>query len=268
MKIAVSNIALPAFDHRHLLPQIREMGATGLEIAPAHTWRDINECVEYGRAIRAADLTVTGFQDVLAGRPDLGLFKGPEIRAQTVDFLVHLSSLCRDLGGRTLILGSRWRGDIPESQAWNDCRALLEALLPRIEDHGTRFCFAPLGPEDGDFCVTAAQCRMLTYALDEHPALGLHLAATALLENNEMGHAGFAGVRGRLDHFHADEPGLAMVGSTGCIDHVDLRRHLAAISYFDWVSVVQRPDPGLDIVENLRKAVRFTIDCYLPLDTR
>ncbi len=274
MKIAVSNFALPAFDHLHLLAPLAATGATGLEIAPANTWpqagRDVDApaVAAYGRIAREAGLTILGLHGVLADQPELGLFKGPEVLSRTVEYLTQLSGICRDLGGTTLVLGSRWRGDIREADAWTACRAFLEALLPRIEEHGTKLCLAPLAPEDGDFCTTAAQCRMLTYALDEHPALGLHFGALALTENNEMGHATFAGVRGRQDNFHADEPGLDVVGSSGRIDHVDLRRHLAAISYFDWVSVVQRPGSGPDPLADLRQGIAYATECYLPLDTR
>lgn len=274
MKIAVSNLALPAFNHLHLMPALAEMGVGGLEIAPANTWPDTwrelgAAAIDlYRRAARRAGLTIVGMHAVLVGQPDLGLFKGREARDRTVDYLTHLSGVCRDLGGRTLVLGSRWRGDTRERDAWFECRAFLEALLPRIEDHRTKLCLAPLGPEDGDFCATAAQCRMLTYALDEHPALGLHLGAAALAANGERGHATFAGVRGRLDHFHADEPGLIVVGSSGQVDHPDLRRHLAAINYFDWVSVIQRTAPGADPLDDLRRGVRFATDRYLPIDTR
>ena len=274
MKLAVSNLALPAINHLHLLPALAEMGVGGLEIAPAHTWPDTwselgaTAIDLYRRAARGAGLTVVGLHALLAGRPELGLFKGHETRARTADFITHLSAVCRDLGGNTLVLGSRWRGDIRERDAWVECRAFLDTVLPRIEGHGTKLCLAPLTPDDGDFCATARQCRILAYALDDHPALGLHLGAAAVTANGEMGHATFAGLRGRLDHFHADEPGLDVVGSTGRVDHPDLRRHLAAISYGDWVSLVQRPSPAPDPLADLRCATQFASGCYLPVDAR
>ncbi len=41
MKIAASNLSLPAFDHLHLLPPLRALGITGLEVIPARTWTDL-----------------------------------------------------------------------------------------------------------------------------------------------------------------------------------------------------------------------------------
>lgn len=271
MKLCASTLALPAFDHLSLLPEVKAMGLDGIEIAPAHTWADPNtvtaaETAAYRRETEAAGLKVVGLHALLDGEPGAGMFDGADGRARMAELLVQRSALCRDLGGRTLILGARWRHDLPEIEAWKSARAFFENLLPRIEAHGTMLCLAPLAAGEGDFCATAKSCYMLTNAID-HPSLGLHLAANALNDNGEMGHATFAAVRGRLEHFHADEPGLAVAGSSERIDHADLRRHLAAISYFGWVSVVQHQVPGLSL-EALRLGTRYVADTYLPIDTR
>ena len=84
-----------------------------------------------------------------------------------------------------------------------------------------------------------------------------------LAANGETGRAPFANVRGRLEHFHADEPGLAAPGSSGQIDHADLRRHLAAISYTGWVSLVQRSRRGSNLFAALVNGVNFAANRYL-----
>lgn len=267
MKLCASTLALPAFDHLHLLPEVKALGVDGIELAPAQCWTDPDrvsaaEVSAYRHAAESAGLTVVG----LHGLPGTGMFADAETQERTIDTLVARSALCRDLGGRTLILGARWSHDLPEREAWKAGRDFLERLLPRIEAHGTVLCLAPLAPEDGDFCATAKSCYLLTNAVD-HPSLGLHLSAAALAANGERGHATFAAVRGRLDHFHADEPQLAPAGSSDQVDHADLRRHLAAISYFGWISVVQRQVPGLSL-EALQLGVRFIAGTYLPIDTR
>lgn len=272
MKLAASNLALPPYDHLALLPRLPEMGVRGLDVVPAPVWEEPasaapDEVAAYRRAVEAAGLRVIGLHGLLAGKPELGLFGDLEGRRRTMDYLVQLSGLCRDLGGRHLILESRWRSDLPISTAWQDCREFLERLLPRIEDHGTVLCFAPLAPSRGDFCLTATECRILAGALD-HQSFGHHLAATAMTENAEMIHAPFAGVRGKLDHVHLDEPGFAELGSSGKVDHADFRRHLAAISYFDWIAVVQRWHGRGDPLGALGRGIRYAAAAYLPIDTR
>ena len=276
MKLCASNLALPAFDHLALLAHLPALGLEGLEIVPAHTWADpwhgINaaQIDHFRHTAEAAGLAITGLHGLLRGQPNMGLFTDFRNRKATLDYLVHLSALCRDLGGRTLILDSRWRHDLPDRAAWPHCRDFLEDLMPRIEPHGTVLCFAPLTPEQGDFCATAKECYLMVNAVD-HPSFGLHLSAAGLAATGEMGHATFAAVRGRLEHFHADDPDWAEPGQCPAIDHADLRRHLAAISYFDWVSVIQHQsasDAADDPLAALKRGVDFVARTYLPIDTR
>ena len=280
MKLAISNLALPTFDHVSLLPRLREMGVSGLEVAPGQVWAgsgpEADAVGAYRAAAEAAGLQIVGLHALLDHRPDLGLFQGDEVQRRTIDVLVGLSAVCRDLGGRTLAFGAgRRRGAMPPRAAWAECGAFLERLLPRIEDHGTLFCFEPLGPSDTDFCNTATECRFLTDHVD-HPSLGFQLNSRAQVENQDTGHSAFAALRGRLDHYHANEPGLAALGASGRVDHADFRRHLAANGYGDWITLVQcsgvqhgtaghaAPDPLADLDER----VRFVSDMYFREDNR
>jgi sugar phosphate isomerase/epimerase len=263
MRLAFSNLALPAFNHLPYLRDLRAFGVEGIEIAPDHTWRrpflghgfSAREIATYGQAAQLAGLEIVGLQALLGGRPEFGIFDDADIRHHTIEHLVHLSGICRDLGGRTLILDSRWARAIERKEAFLQCRAFLERLLPRIEDHGTILCFAPLAPEDGDFCRLAPELFMLVNAID-HASFGLHLGTAALAANGETGHRNFAARRGRLDHVHIDEPGLAPLGSSGKVDHADIRRHLSAISYAGWCTVVQKPPPRIAPNEQIFRAVR------------
>ncbi|RAU23568.1 hypothetical protein CU669_00220 [Paramagnetospirillum kuznetsovii] len=261
IRIAVSNIGLPAFNHLGLLPRLAEMGVGGLEVAPSRVWRDTwmelppAEVAAYGKAVRDAGLTVVGLHSLFFDHPDLGLFKGADTLTHTVAFMAHLSAVCRDLGGTTLIYGGgRKRGQLPPAEAEAECDAFLDALLPRMDGHGTKLCFEPLGPKDTDFLNTAGQCLALAERF-AHPALGLQLDAKALMDNDELTQATFRAVQGRLDHVHANDPGLVVVGSTGQVDHAAIGRHLAGIGYGGWVSSEQRmlteADPLADIAASV-----------------
>ncbi|HLN23298.1 MAG TPA: sugar phosphate isomerase/epimerase [Patescibacteria group bacterium] len=267
MKLAVSNLALPARNHAHLLPRLRQMGLTGLEVAPDHTWADSassREVTAYRYAAENAYLDIVGLDMLLANRPEFSLLAGRETAHRTADELVRLSALCRDLGGRSLILGNGLdRGSLPLDTAWIECRNFLEALLPRIEDHGTVLCFAPRAP--ADFCGTARECRLLADYF-QHPSLGLHLNSLAQVENNDTGHSSFSAVRDRLDHVHANEPDLASLGSTGRIDHADFRRHLASVSYRKWVVLKQRA--ATDPLDGLSRSAASFCELYLREDNQ
>lgn len=268
MRLAASNLALPAFDPLPSLRELRGLGVEALELAPGHSWPDPEfgvtaaDVSAWRKALDEAGLRVVGLHRLLDDRPDLDPLQDAA-RERTADYLVRLSEICRDLGGRTLIWGSRRRGRTPLRTAWQAYRDFLEALLPRIEDHGTTLCLAPTGLSHGDLCATARECYLMTNAVD-HPSFGLHLGAAALMETGEMGHATFAVARGRLELFHVDEPDLAPPGATGLVDHADLRRHLAAMDYGGWLTVIQQPLPDEEPLEALKRGVAFAKGAYWP----
>lgn len=265
MPFAISNIALPAFDHLRDLAALPALGFSGLEVAPSRVWRDGWDAARaeaYRRAVEAAGLRVVGLHSLFFDHPELGLFKPPELRARTLEFMVDLSALCRDLGGTTLIYGGgRRRGDLPADAAQTETRRFLSELLPRIENHGTKLCFEPLGPKDSDFLNSAAECLALVDEIG-HPSLGLQLDAKALVENAETGVVTFAAVRGRLDHFHANDPGLMPPGSTGAVDHALLGRRLGDIGYDGWISVEQRLLSEADPLADVARGAAVLQRCY------
>ncbi len=267
MKGAVSNIALPAFNHADELGGLAALGLSGLEVAPSRVWRDTWEGLAaakveaYRKQVEDAGLAVVGLHSLFFDHPELGLFSDPETRRRTVEFLVHLSALCRDLGGRTLIYGGgRKRGDVSLKDAVAESVDFCGEFCKRIEDHGTCLCFEPLGPNDSDFINSALDALEIVKKVD-HPAFRMQLDAKALVDNGEADEAPFQAARRHLVHFHANEPGLAVLGSSGAIDHGALGRHLRAVGYDGFVSIEQRmfDDP----LGDLAKSARVLGQCYL-----
>ena len=60
----------------------------------------------YRRDVEAAGLRVVGLHSLFYDHPELGLFRDAERRDRSLDFLVHLSAVCRDLGGADVDLGA------------------------------------------------------------------------------------------------------------------------------------------------------------------
>lgn len=269
MKFAVSNLALPPFDHTRHLTRLTAAGAAGLEIAPFHTWPGglvglaDGEMRTYRRAVELAGLSVVGLHAVLADPLSGRQIENAEWRAALAAELYELSARCRDLGGRTVVIGPRRLLGLSERACWALCRAFFEELLPRVADHGTVFCFAPLAADAGDFCATARECLMMADALN-HPSFGLHLSAAALAARGAVPHALFAAMSDRLDLFHVDEPGGAPVGSTSAVDHADFQRHLAAVAYRGWLSLVQATGGDGKTFNRLSEAAARVKATYLP----
>lgn len=267
MKFAVSTIALTAFDHTVELAGLPALGIEAVEVAPSRAWRDTwkgltaGDVARYRKAIEAAGLGVVGLHSLFYDQPRLGLFKAPMERAETLDFMEHLSAVCRDLGGRTLIYGGgRKRGRVSEAAARAEAIAFMGELAPRIEGHGTCFCFEPLGPNDSDFINSALDSLQIVDKVAS-PALRVQLDAKALVENDEATPATFAAVRPMLVHFHANQPGLGPLAD-GPVDHAAMGDMLRQIGYDGTVTIEQKMTDGADPLAGIAASAAVLKECY------
>lgn len=268
MRPAVSNIALPPYDHTSDLDGVADLGIEAIEVAPSRVWRDTwyglttVEVSDYRRRIESAGLGVVGLHSLFYDRPELGLFKEPAVRAQSLDFLEHLSKVCRDLGGRTLIYGGgRRRGKLSEDEARTEAVDFFGELTVRVENHGTCFCFEPLGLDDSDFINSGLESLAIVREVAS-PALAVQLDTKALVENGEATPELFREVADYLVHFHANEPGLGVLGSTGQVDHAHMGRLLREVGYDGYVSIEQRMVNGSDPLADIAKSVQHLKECY------
>ncbi len=268
MKFSVSNIALPSFDHERELNHLAEMGISGVEVAPSRIWRDTwkglrkDDVEVYRRSVQAAGLEIVGLHSLLFDHPNLGLFADKEFENLSLDFLAHLSKVCRDLGGSTLIYGGgRNRGDCPYDEAIDRTISFMKRLLDKTEGHDTCFCFEPLGPSDCDFINSALESLAIVEAVN-HPRLAVQLDAKALAENNEMTMDIFSAVSTQLVHFHANEPGLGVLGSSSTIDHHLMGRLLRDVGYSNYVSIEQRMLNKTEPLVDIQSSVQVLIECY------
>jgi sugar phosphate isomerase/epimerase len=268
MKFAISNIALSPFDHGHELHKLRELGFIGLEVAPSRAWRDTwkgltaSAVMCYRRQVEAEGLSVVGLHSLMYDHPELGLFRDRESDERKLDFLVHLSAVCRDLGGRTLIYGGgRARGNVPLAEAYERAIAFCCELCHRIEGHGTIYCFEPLGPDKMDFINSVFESLQIVEAVAS-PAFQVQLDAEALATNGEIDERTFAAAAPHLVHVHANDVGLGILGSSGKIDHKAIGEHLRKIGYDGFVSIEQRMLNANDPLMDVKRSAEVLRACY------
>lgn len=248
-KLAFSNIGLTPYDHHLELIKAAELGFMGLEVAPSRVWESTWEGLKtshvkkYLREVEAAGLEVCGFHSLFFDKPHLGIFVDRDTALRTADFLVHLSGVCRDLGGHTLVFGSpraRARGQLGYEQAFDEATSWLESICRRIADHGTYLCFEPLGPNESDFLNSALESKRLVEAVG-HPSLRVQLDAKALWASNEMTCHTVRAVAEMLVHVHINEPDLGPLRADSPINHVMFSRFLQEqTSYQGYCSLEQR----------------------------
>ena len=79
----------------------------------------------------------------------------------------------------------------------------------------------------------------------------MQLDAKALVANGEADIATFRAVASHLVHFHANEPDLGVLGTTGAVDHGLLGRLLGDVGYGGYVSIEQRLGNGADPIADV-----------------
>lgn len=268
MKHAISNIALPAYRHEAELGHLRDIGLEGLEVAPSRVWDDTwsgltgGQVSSYRRQVTAAGLEIVGLHSLLFDHPHLELFGDPGGQKDLLNFFVHLSAVCRDLGGRTLIWGGgRRRGDLASSDAEWRTIDFFNTLADRIDGHGTCYCIEPLGPADTDFVHSVSDSKRIVDAVNRE-SLKIQIDAKALAANAEQTLDPFdlAGVD--LVHYHANEPGFDILGRSGIVDHVAAGGFLRAVGYEGYVSIEQKQIDPEDSLGPIRKSVAVLQEAY------
>ncbi len=244
------------------------MGLSGLEVAPSRVWRNTwlglkpSDVASYRQAVETAGLRVIGLHSLFYDQPGLGLFRDGDTRARTLDFMEHLSKLCRDLGGKTLTYGGgRKRGAVLPEEAFAEAAAFFHDLIPRIESHGTAFCFEPLGLNDSDFINSVYESIRLVEAVN-HPSLRVQLDAKALVANDELTSPVFHDAAPHLIHVHVNEPDLGVLGTSGVIDHRAMGGFLNEIGYDGYVSIEQKMIGENAPLAALSKSVETLKECY------
>ena len=268
MKLSVSNIALNAYQHAEELKSLPNMGLLGLEVAPSRVWQDTwkglspKSVEKYRNEVEKAGLSIVGLHSLFYDKPELGLFRDAETRQLTLDFMVHLSKLCRDLGGKTLIYGGgRWRGNFSLNEATTYAIDFFSDLIPRIEEHKTVFCFEPLGPSDTDFINSVYESIGFVKRIN-HPAVRVQLDAKALVSNGEMKFETFKAAAPFLVHVHVNEPDLGILGTSGQVDNQEMATLLRNINYEGYVSIEQKMIGKQAPLVALRQSAKILKECY------
>ena len=251
MQLAMSNIALPAYEHSSYLPLCAELGFSLLEVAPSRVWLGAGHGVRaaevdaYRRTVEAAGLGVCGLHSLFFDRPDLSIFGDSDSVSEAVALLGRLSALCRDLGGRTLVFGSpgaRRRGSLSKQEADRKALLFLERTCEAIDGHGTVLSFEALGPTESDYVNSLAEASLLVDAIG-HRAFGLHIDAKAASESGELDGSALPKFAERATHVHVNEAGLGPlheVAQAGSVAHDRLGSALRQANYRNAVSLEMR----------------------------
>jgi len=250
MKYAICNEMFSEQPFAEAWPLAREIGYTGIEIAPftliagAETV-DVREVSAVRRAEvkqQAADagLEVVGLHWLLAKTEGLYLTTpDAAVRKATAEYLKALAQLCAELGGKVMVLGSPGQRNllpgVTHDEAEQYAAEVLRAAMPACADLDVTIALEPLGPAEGDFLRTAESAIRLAKLIDS-PHCRLHLDVKAMSSETKPIADIIRDSRDWTVHFHANDPNLLGPGM-GDVAYEPIFAALKETNYDGWVSV-------------------------------
>ncbi len=268
MKYAICNETFEGTSHREGLELARELGYSGVEVAPFTLGLDAREISkqtrrDYRSMVEDIGMTIIGLHWLLAKTHGFHLTtQDASVRAKTADYFKCLIELCSDLGGDVMVLGSPLqRNFVPpmtHEQAMANAVDVIQQFVPELQKSNVRLAIEPLGPQEGNFLNHASQARAMIQAIDS-PNVRLHLDVKAM---SSEGPAIELIVRENADlviHFHANDPNKLGPGM-GQVDQAPIFKALSDIRYSGWISVeVFDYSPGVETI--LRASMDTMVRC-------
>ena len=254
MKFAICNETYQDRPFEEVVAHAASCGYDGVEIAPFTLAPDPSrlgpqDATAVARAAAAAGIEIVGLHWLLA-KPDGLHLTTPDadLRRRTVEFLLHLSRLCADMGGSIMVFGSPKQRNVPQGENYDDCFARAVDAFGEVCDAagplGVTLALEPLGPAETDFMVTTAETVRLMRAVDR-PNCRLHLDVKAMATEDGPIEQIITDAAEHLAHFHANDANRRGPGF-GEVDFVPIARSLRAARYDGYVSVEvfdYKPDP-------------------------
>jgi sugar phosphate isomerase/epimerase len=268
MKFAICNETFQDWPLDRASAFAAECGYTGLEIAPftlAARAGDVSHArrEEIRRQVKTAGLEVVGLHWLLAKTEGFHL-TSPDaaVRRCTADYLVELARLCGDLGGTVMVLGSPVQRNLADgttkAQGMAYAAEVLGTVLPVLEAQGVVVALEPLGPQETNFLLTAADAVELIDRVGS-PQVQLHLDCKAMVTEATPIVELIRRNRQWLAHFHANDPNRQGPGF-GTLDFVPIFKALNETGYEGWVSVeVFDYTPGIERLA--RESIEYMERC-------
>ncbi|MEP6754782.1 MAG: sugar phosphate isomerase/epimerase family protein [Chthonomonadales bacterium] len=254
MKFGICNETFQGWEWKHICEYASDVGYDGVEIAPFTLCDDIRrlsaqDVVTVRTAAEKANVEIIGLHWLLVSPKGLSITTAnPDMRANTSDFLSALTRLCRDLGGKVMVLGSPAQRRLEEADSSFIAEdRLIEALRPAIEiaeESGITICLEPLPAPEANFLLTLQEAVSLANRIASHAVKTIFDVKSACSENRPLPDLILEN-RDFIAHVHANDANRRGPGF-GDTDFKTVLGPLQAIDYNEYVSVEvfdYTPDP-------------------------
>ena len=264
MKFAICNELFQGWDWERTCDFVREVGYTGLEVAP-FTLGERAEMISPAQRsqLRAAaeqrGLQILGLHWLLVKPPGLYITHPDAlIRRQTADYFRELVNLCADLGGNVMVIGSPKQRDLmPGVTRPQAMEFAKEVFLPCLDLAGRRnvvLAFEPLGPSETNFIQTAAEAIELIDQIG-HPNFRLNLDVKAMSSEPTPIPEIVRLAAPYVAHVQVNDPNLLGPGM-GDVQYEPIITALREIGYDGWLSV-----EAFDFKPGPEMIARKSIEC-------
>ena len=255
MRYAICNEVYVDWSLEDAFRHAANCGYEGIEIAPftiANDVRTVDEKTRTGirNLAEKHGLEIVGLHWLLAKTAGYHItHSDPKIRLATLDYFRELASFCHDIGGKIMVLGSPAQRNLAEGVSGDEGFAfaseMLKQLAPTLEQLDITLALEPLGPEEGNFLLTAESGIELAKSTgSEH--VRLHLDVKAMSTEAKSIPQIILDSKDWLCHFHANDPNRQGPGM-GEVPFEPIYTALRKAQYTDWVSVeVFDYSPGID----------------------
>lgn len=272
MKFAICNETFQDWPFDKAFAFAAECGYTGIEIAPFTVAQYATQITaaqrtEIRRQADAAGLEVIGLHWILAKTEGFHVTTPDrEVRRKTSEYLSHLARLCADVGGKILVFGSpAQRSLLPgvtREQALENAAEVFSAALPAFEENDVTVALEPLGPQETNFLMTAAETVELAQRIGSSH-VRLHLDCKAMATESQPIPELIRRYHPFTAHFHANDPNRQGPGF-GDLDFVPIFQALGEADYRGWVSVeVFDYTPGIERLA--RESLTYMQQCEAQL---
>jgi sugar phosphate isomerase/epimerase len=245
MKLAICNELFENWPWEGICDFVRSTGYRGIEVAPFTLAERAERITPERRAqLRvAADswgLEIIGLHWLLATPPGFHItHPNAAVRRATAAYFIELVSLCADLGGKVMVIGSpKQRSLLPGVRREQAMGYAAEVFTPCLESAarlGVTLAIEPLSTRETDFLTCAADAVELIERI-HHPNFRLQLDVKAMSYEYKPIPQIIRESASHLAHFHVNDPNLLGPGM-GEIRYEPILAALREAGYDEWLSV-------------------------------
>ena len=236
-RISISNLAWPTDETEDALALAAQLGFAGVEVAPIKAlgaWDEIDAAAARRLRARFAEHGhgVPALQGIMFGTSGCALFESEESRVRLHRHLERVAALAGELGAHACVYGApatRDPGTLDAGTAQRIAIDFFAAMAEAFTRHGTCLAIEGNAAVYGcRFITTTAEAIDLVRRIDR-PGVCAQLDTGTMFINDEPAAVVAAAVP-LCVHFHASEPGLVALGSSGA-DHAPIAAALRASGY-------------------------------------